>query len=164
MTVRTRDDRQVDIIEMIERLGRTVQPEPASMNVDLRLRAVLSEAIRRFAGDRYELAARMSRLLGAEVTKAQIDAWTADSKEHSHRLPAAYLPAFCAALGDWSPLRLLAETGGKTLDTDPHVNIAKQIGQLDAELEELKTRVRQKERVRRQALALWGERSGGGGA
>jgi len=165
MATHTRDERQGDLLRLIERIGRRApQPQPASLNVDVRLRSCVSEAIRRFDGDRYDVAARMSRLLAVEVTKSQLDAWTAESKEHSHRLPAAYLPAFCAAVGDWSPLRMLAETGGHRLDTDPDVTINKELGQLERELDALKDQVREKDRLRRQALALLRERQDGGRA
>lgn len=49
----------------------------------------------------------MSELLGVEVSKSQLDSWTAESKD-AHRFPAEYLPAFCAATGYKEPLRLMA--------------------------------------------------------
>ena len=51
----------------------------------------------------------MSDLVGREVSKTMLDAYTSESKE-GHRLPAELLPAFCEATGD----RLLEsrEAGG----------------------------------------------------
>ncbi len=50
----------------------------------------------------------MSELVGTEITKSQIDSWTAESKEY-HRFPAEYLPAFCQVTGSREPLRIIAE-------------------------------------------------------
>lgn len=49
----------------------------------------------------------MSELVGTEITKSQLDSWTAESKEY-HRFPAEYLPAFCAVTGYKKPLRMMA--------------------------------------------------------
>jgi len=84
---------------------------PASFNIDLRLREELSLGLKRSPLSRYQVAARMSELLGVEVSKPQLDSWTAESKEN-HRFPAAYLPAFCEATGYKEPLRIMTELLG----------------------------------------------------
>ena len=61
---------------------------------------------------REEIAGRMAVELGAPVTVAQLNAWTAESKGGTHRFPASYLPAFCAAAGSVAPLALLVEAAG----------------------------------------------------
>ena len=68
-------------------------------------------AIKGCSLSRWEIAGKMSHLLGAEVSKFSLDAWTAESKE-GHRMPAEYLPAFCQVTGDQGPLRILAEVAG----------------------------------------------------
>ncbi len=80
-------------------------------NVRERLRLALSAAIKQCSLSRWEIAGKMSHLLGHEISKYSLDAWTAESKE-GHRLPAEYLPAFCSVTGDNGPLQLLAETAG----------------------------------------------------
>lgn len=46
---------------------------------------------------RAQVAARMSDLLGEEISQTTIDNWTAPS--HPHRMPADYLPAWVTATG-----------------------------------------------------------------
>lgn len=157
---RTTDERQGDLLQLIEQLGRQAPPrQPGSMNVDVQLRGALSEAMRRFPGDRFEVAARMSRLLDVEVTKWQLDAWTATSKD-GHRFPASYLPAFCSVLGDWTPMKVLCETGGHRLDTDPDVSIAAELGRLEMEIREAEEQLREKKALRKRATKMFGARRG----
>lgn len=80
-------------------------------NVGGGLRLALVEAIKGCPLSRWEIAGQMSHLLGQDVSKYSLDAWTAESKD-GHRMPAEYLPAFCLATGDNRPLRLLAEMAG----------------------------------------------------
>lgn len=53
----------------------------------------------------------MSHLVGQEISKYMLDAWTAESKD-GHRMPAEFLPAFCLVTEDRRPLGLLAENAG----------------------------------------------------
>jgi len=76
-------------------------------DISAQLRRWLSTAIKNSPMSRYEIAARMSELLGKELSKFQLDSWTAESKEGYH-LPAEYLPAAVAVLDDISGLRILA--------------------------------------------------------
>lgn len=82
--------------------------EAGSLNVSLRLREELSKGLKQCTYSRYEVAARMSELIGGEISKSQLDSWTAESKD-AHRFPAEYLAAFCAATGYKQPLRMMAE-------------------------------------------------------
>jgi hypothetical protein len=80
---------------------------PGSFNLSFRLRNELSEGLKQSMLSRYEVAAKMSELLAVEITKSQLDSWTAESKEY-HRFPAEYLPAFCAVTGYKEPLQIMA--------------------------------------------------------
>ncbi len=84
---------------------------PGELNINVQLRALLSEEIKHCPRSRYELAARMSELLGHEVSKHQLDAWTAESRE-GWRFPLEYLPALEVALETHSISRYLAELRG----------------------------------------------------
>jgi len=79
------------------------------VNYDLgaQLRRWLSAAIKASPLSRFMIAAKMSELIGREISKFQLDSWTAESKEGYH-LPAEYLPAACAVLEDMTGLRILA--------------------------------------------------------
>lgn len=81
-------------------------------DVDGRLRAAVAAAIKESPRTREQIAERMTAELGVTVTVAQLNAWTAESKGGTHRFPASYLPAFCAAAGSLGPLALLVEVSG----------------------------------------------------
>ncbi len=107
------DTRQVSLFDIL-REARAAAPPPADegrLEVGEHLRAELRQALKHCPLSRWEVAGRMSTLLGREVSKYMIDAWTAESKE-AHRFPAEYLPAFCEATGNREPLRVLAEAAG----------------------------------------------------
>lgn len=74
-----------------------------SLNISLRFRNALTRALKQSPDSRSAVAARMTDLLfgdadDGEVTKAQIDAWTAPSRG-AWRMPVEYLPAFVKATG-----------------------------------------------------------------
>ena len=98
---------QPSLFDMIREAGSISETAPASFNISFRLRSEISEGLKRCPLSRFEVAAKMSDLLGLEVTKSQLDSWTAESKE-AHRFPAEYLPAYCAATEYKEPLRLMA--------------------------------------------------------
>lgn len=82
-----------------------------SLNVREQLRVAINEALKGCPLSRWEVAGSMSHLLGVEISKYMIDAWTAESKD-GHRFPAEYLPAFCEVTGDRRPLSILATAAG----------------------------------------------------
>jgi hypothetical protein len=103
------DPRQLTLLDLIKEDEERSLGEPAqgSFNISRQLRHLLSEGLKRTHLSRYEVAARMSELVGVEITKAQLDSWTAESKEY-HRFPAEYLPAFVWVTGYKEPLRMMA--------------------------------------------------------
>lgn len=101
-------------------------PTPADLssplvNLKLKIATQMSAAMARFAderakagqpGDRYEIAARMSRMLAPrEVTKNILDAYAAGSKE-DHVPNLAFAIAFDAATETNALLQLFAELRG----------------------------------------------------
>lgn len=71
------------------------------------LRAAINQAIREYqGGDRHHIAAQMSRLLGEDVSKSQLDSWTSESKS-DHHIPAEYLVALCLATNSTRPIATL---------------------------------------------------------
>ena len=107
------DDRQLSLLDLIKQSEELKQCEPdeGSLNVHTRFCHLLTNTIKISKYSRFEIAGRMSHLLGTEVTKFMIDSWTCESKD-GHRLPAEWLPAFCAAAENRSPLQMLSELGG----------------------------------------------------
>ena len=84
----------------------------SSFNIDLLLRETISQAIKESPLSRFQIAARMSEILGLEVSKSMIDSWTAESREGINRFPACYLPAFCQTIASIEPLKVLADLLG----------------------------------------------------
>lgn len=82
-------------------------PAPGSFDMSSIIRQGLSESIRRSGMKRWEIAGRMSELLGVEVTESMLNAWTAESRE-DRRFPAEYLAAFCYVAGNLEILREIA--------------------------------------------------------
>jgi len=75
------------------------------LDIDSEFRAAISEDIKHAVVScsgrelsRYEVAARMSDLIGQEITKSMLDNWSAESHE-KHRFPCQFLPAFILATG-----------------------------------------------------------------
>ncbi len=105
---------QMSLFDLLTQLQDEVKQDPAdegAANVRERLRLAMCAAIKQCPWSRWEIAGKMSHLLGQEISKYSLDAWTAESKD-GHRLPAEYLPAFCQVTGDNGPLQMLAETAG----------------------------------------------------
>jgi hypothetical protein len=90
---------------------RSPQFEAGSLDVALQLRATLSEALRESTQSRHQVAARMSELTGADISKTMLDSWTAESKE-AHRFPVEYLVAFEVATGSTLLTELIAQKRG----------------------------------------------------
>ena len=114
--------------------------DPGEMETSTVFQACLTESLKGCSQSRYQVAGRMSELLGQEITKAMLDAWTATSK-HGHRFPAEFLPAFCFASGSYEPLRLLGRRCGcRVLETNEAIWAAL------AQIEKEKTELQQKEK------------------
>jgi hypothetical protein len=60
---------------------------------------------------RYEIAGEMSNLLGFDITKGQLDAMVAESKE-GHRFPAEWLVALGQSTGSYEPLKIICKKLG----------------------------------------------------
>ena len=82
-----------------------------SLHIGSRLRVVLSELLKESPLSRFQVAARMSELLGMELSKHQLDAWTAESRD-AWRFPFEYAAAFEAACDTHALTELLAALRG----------------------------------------------------
>jgi hypothetical protein len=101
-----RQETLFDYLKKVEALSsQTSLPIKGSLDIDSELRAAISEDIKHAVVSctgrelsRYEVAAKMSDLVGHEITKSMLDNYSADSHE-KHRFPVQYLPAFVIATG-----------------------------------------------------------------
>jgi len=120
-------------------------PLPGALDVGLAVRHLISDLLKASPRNRFEIAARMSELLGHEISKHQLDSWTAESRE-GWRFPLEYLPAFEVAvethqitgwLAGLRGCRVLA--GKEALDAE--------IGKLERQKEDAARKIRQLKQV-----------------
>lgn len=110
------DIQQLDFFDLLKKIQQEQaqalnESAPGSLNIDAQIRGLVTMALKQTRLSRYEVAGKMSELLGKEITKATLDSWSAESKEN-HRFPLSYLPAFCRATGSREILRFLADKCG----------------------------------------------------
>ena len=117
---------------------RPPAPTAGSLACGSQLRHLLSEVLKRCPKSRYEVAARMSELAGAEVTRHQLDSWTAESRE-GWRFPFEYTAAFEAATDSYALTQLLASQRGCSLLVGEEALLA-EMGRLDRQEQELRER------------------------
>lgn len=139
------DIRQVSLFDILKNLQeeKTTNRPPGSFDIDSQFRAAISEALKGCPLSRYQVAARMSELVGSEITKAMLDSWTAESKE-GHRFPAIFLPAFCEATGCSEPLKLMGRLVGVFILPGPEA--------LRAEIQRIEEEINRKQIEKRKRL------------
>ncbi|MCK9195470.1 MAG: hypothetical protein M0P16_00635 [Syntrophales bacterium] len=95
-------------------------PNPGSMDISMRLRHAVSNAIKKSGKDRIDICAEIYKLSGKEVSKGTLDGWSAESRDLSNDgidfngnrrwgISGDVLPAFCAATGDCETLFIMLE-------------------------------------------------------
>lgn len=82
-----RDASTADLFEV----PKPVAPAPASMDYRATVAHLLTEMFSDSGLDRWEIAARTSRLAGKEVSKYMLDAYTAESRDE-YNAPAWLIP------------------------------------------------------------------------
>lgn len=106
--INKRLDNQPSIFDLLTIAEEELNGQASDFDLDRRFRDSISQAIKNSPLSRYQIAARMSELVGQDITKTMLDSWTAESKEN-HRMPAIFVPAFCEATTDTAPLMLLSK-------------------------------------------------------
>lgn len=147
-------DNQISIFEFLENAQngacRAAQT-PGSLDIDRIFRETISETLRNCPLSRYQVAARMSELLGQDITKTMLDSWTAESKEQ-HRFLAVFLPAFCEAVGSTEPLRMLGQQIGAFVLPGPEA--------LRSEIQRIEEEIMRKQADKRRRLVFLKEMEG----
>lgn len=111
------DGRQVSLFSFLE---PETPPAPGSMDISMRLRHAVSNAINKSGKQRIDICAEIYKLSGKEVPKSTLDGWSAESRDLSNDgidfngnkrwgMSGDVISAFCAATGDWEVLFILAE-------------------------------------------------------
>lgn len=116
-------------------------PLPASMDYGREVAHLVGTVLKDADGDRYEIAARMSRLMGREVSKYMLDAWSSESRE-AYNLPFYITPVLETActthlLSNW----LADKRGGQLLIGREALNA--ELGKLEHLKEEATKKIRE---------------------
>ncbi|MGU9837574.1 hypothetical protein FIV41_20750 [Pseudomonas marginalis] len=106
---KVKDDRTLDIFAV----PQPVLALPGNGNNAIQVSELISEILKGSDLDRYEIAARMSRLSGDEVSKHMLDAWSSPART-DHNLPFYRAPLLeevcsCHVLTNW----LAHQRGGR---------------------------------------------------
>ena len=126
----------------------TPAPVPGSMDYRAVVAHLLSQMIAESGLDRFEVAARMSRLTGKDVSKYMLDGYTAESREEfnapAYLIPVAELVCESHLYSNW----LAGIRGGRLLVGRDALNA--ELGRIERQRDELGTQARQlKEQLRR---------------
>ena len=113
---------------------------PGSLACSVEVAHTMSEALRACGRDRYEVAARMSRSLGREVTVAMLNAYTAESRE-THNVSLERAIAFDTATDTFALLQLHARKCGATVLRGADCYLA-ELGRIESQRRELAERER----------------------
>jgi len=130
---------------------------PGSCDIDSELRAAISADLKHatnIAGrelSRYEVAALMSELIGAEITASMLYNYTAESHE-KHRMPAQYLPAFVQATGGRRSVETVSRHAGLFALPGPEA--------LGSEIQRIEEQIGKLKEQKRSRLALQRELEG----
>lgn len=144
-THRSRDDRQLSFDDYFV-VPTPTEVRPGSIaGLDQELRQALSRTLKAQPVSRYEVAAKMSEMLGDEVSKNMLDAYTAESRE-THQISVVRLVALILATKDYDLLAMIAEKVGCRLLIGEQA-IGAEIGLIDQEIEELRARRTQLKRL-----------------
>jgi hypothetical protein len=126
------DDRTLDLFEV----PQPAAPIPAGMDYRALVAALVARVFKEAdADDRYEIAARMSRLTGREVSKYMLDAYTSEAREEFN-LPFWLVPALETACGTHDLTNWLVATRGGRMYVGREALTA-ELGQLEKKKLEL---------------------------
>lgn len=147
------DNRQITLFDLIRTLqDDSPEAKPAGcMDIDRQFRELISDMLRRCPRSRYQVAARMSELVGQEITKSMLDSYTAESKVQN-RFPAVFVPAFCEAVGGNDPVKLLGKPIGSFVLPGPDA--------LRAEIQRIDEEITKKQADRRRRMTFLKEMEG----
>ena len=126
-------------------IPKTQDPVAGSLDISSQLRNALKTAITQSGKDRIYIAAEMTDLIfgeagEGEVTKSQLDSWTAPSRD-GWRFPLEYLPAFVRATSAYWLLDLVAGFVGCKVLMGEQAALA-EVGALEMQREKLEDRMR----------------------
>lgn len=108
-------------------IPRPVTPHQGALACRAEIAGLMSDALKGF--DRYEVASEMSKLLGREISKNMLDAYTAESRE-DHIPPLDTAIAFDTVVGGHRLLDLAASKLGARISVGKDALLT-QLGQFE---------------------------------
>jgi len=87
---------------------------PGSMDYSQTVSGLVSRMLKDADGDRFDVAARMSRLADKEVTKHMLDAYASESRDN-HNMPFYLVPVLESACSSYELTSWLADVRGGRL-------------------------------------------------
>ncbi len=134
---RGQDTHTLDLFEV----PQPAAPLPSSMDYRGEVAALVAQMLKETDGDRYDVAARMARLSGQDVSKYMLDAWSSEARE-AYNMPfyqAPVLETACEShlLSNW----LAAKRGGRLLIGREALNA--ELGKLEHLKEEAARKIRE---------------------
>lgn len=143
--MKARDTLTVDLFDVVA-MPVERGSKPGSLDIGAAFRNLISEQIKVCPKSRHQIAARMSELVGHDITKHQLDSWTAESRD-GWRFPAEYLPALEMAMDTHEVLAYLADLRGARLSVGREA-LEAQLGKLES----MKDQLRKQEQAIKRAL------------
>ncbi len=107
-------------VNLFSLLAPDAPPQSGSMDISMRLRHAVSDAIHKSGKTRIDICAEIYKLSGKEVPKSTLDGWSAESRDLSNDgmdfngnkrwgISSDILAAFCCVTGDWEALFIIVE-------------------------------------------------------
>jgi len=104
--------RDIHTLDLFDELPPAPVTTPGGLSCRAEIAHAMSDALKNH--DRFEVAAKMSKLLGREISKHMLDAYTAESRE-DHIPPLDTAIAFDLAIGSSALAELFARKVGAKL-------------------------------------------------
>jgi predicted XRE-type DNA-binding protein len=139
------DPRQLSILEEMRLRQDSPENRLGSMRCKSELQEAINQALKKCPLSRHQVAGEMSHLLNEEISKAQIDSWTAESKDDRH-IPAEYLPAFCEVTGYDAPLMVMTRKRRLYAFQEPEA-LRSEIHRMREEAKQILKEVQERERL-----------------
>lgn len=134
-------------IDMFDEMPPAPVSAPGGLSCRSEIAHTMSEALK--GHDRYDIAAKMSRLLGRDISKHMLDAYTAESRE-DHIPPLDTAIAFDLATESRALAELFAKKIGAKMSVGKEALDAK-LGQLERVRDEAAKQIKHLKRVMEKA-------------
>lgn len=120
-------------------------PLPGSMDYRAEIAHLVGEALKGADGDRYAVAAAMSRLTGHDVSKYMLDAWSSEARD-SYNMPFYQAPVLESACNTLILSSWLAEKRGGRLLVGKDA-LAAELAKLERAKEQAAKQIRELKRL-----------------